>query len=1402
MPHQAAYAELHCLSNFSFLRGASHAEELVARAAELGYAALAITDRNSLAGVVRAHVAAKEHGLHLVIGAEITPVDAAPIVLLAPNRVAYGRLARLITRGRLRCRKGACEIRLADVAELGSGAGLIGIVVPAESHEATKPRSRAGGGRCPVAAPELAAFAPYGAYRAIFGDDCFLAAELAYDVPDAVRLERLRALSEQTGLPLVAANDVHYHVPERRYLQDVLTCIREKCTLTSAGRRLLANAERHLRPRDEIARRYAPYHELLQRTVDIARRCTFSLDELRYEYPHELVPPGVTAHEYLTRLTWAGARERYGRSHGATEPRSHEGEDGGDQDVSRLNRLAEGDGAGQTGLSGNDADARDRALRSDGADASLGRVDSVEHRRGARVTESDGIPALLEDSARLADGIADAVAAGESAGVHSDSAVAERASNGNRPRTTGIDLQPGEIASVSSSWLRGSAAPWLPSSVRRQLDAELALIAELKYEHYFLTVWDLVRFARERGILCQGRGSAANSAVCYCLGVTAVDPARIDLLFERFISRERNEPPDIDIDFEHERREEVFQYIYEKYGRERAAITAEVISYRPRSAVRDVGKALGLSLDRVDVLAKALDWWSDEAVPEEALRAAGLDPQDRTVQMVVRLVRQILGFPRHLSQHVGGFVITETPLCEIVPLENGAMPDRTFIEWDKNDIDALGILKVDCLALGMLTAIGKCFGMLQRHDRREQGTGNREQRGGAGRGHECRAAQRCYSGWAAQIGKGAEDDGGLSRIGCVAEEHRTSKGCVSAHTTHAGERAIRADQSDATGQRLDPEQHCGGQRAAVATRLFALSDDCAGVAGRTGDAGDNRGGAGIAATRFGCTESNRRNRAHIAGTDQEPAAGAVSRDTVPCSLFPVPSSLTDIPPEDPLVYDMICAADTVGVFQIESRAQVSMLPRLKPRCFYDLVIEVAIVRPGPIQGGMVHPYLRRRDGLEPVWYPSPAVRGVLEKTLGVPLFQEQVMRVAVVAAGFTPGEADQLRRSMAAWGRGGKIESFQIRLIQGMLANGYPPAFAEQIFKQIRGFGEYGFPESHAASFALLVYVSAWLKRYHPAAFTGAILNSLPMGFYAPAQLVRDALRHGVVVLPVDVGRSGWDCSLEERDRGIEGSRDRGEDALDRSGTRSQPSIPCPLDPLIPAVVTALRLGLRLIRGLSAEKVRGIEAAQREGGITSIHALARRPDVSRETLLRLAAADAFRSLGLSRRAALWEILALDDHPAPLFAEMEPSEPPANLPVMPMDEVVVQDYDALGLSLNAHPIGLVREELTALKVSPCERLLSARARQRIAVAGLVTHRQRPGTAKGLVFMTLEDETGTANLIIRPQVWDRDRRVGRGKVALIAAGVVERVGAVIHVQVTRLSDLSAQIAPVRAKSRDFH
>jgi error-prone DNA polymerase len=724
-----AYAELHCLTNFSFLRGASHPEELVTRAAELGYHALAVTDRNSLAGVVRAHLAAKEHDLHLVIGAEITPTDAPPIVLLATDRRAYGRLARLITRGRLRTEKGACEIQFTDLAELGPDSGWIGIVIPHPPGSAED-----------EAAARTALLAGCRQYRDVLGDDVYLAAELCYDVPDDERLAWLAELSQAARVPLVAANAVHYHAAERRYLQDVLTCVREGCTVHDAGRRIFPNAERHLRSRAEIARRYAAQPELLHRTVALAERCTFSLAELKYEYPHELVPAGYTAMAFLTELTWNGAVARY--------------------------QVA-------------------------------------------------------------------------------------------RP----VDL---------------------PANVRDLLERELALIAELHYEHYFLTVWDLVRFARGRGILCQGRGSAANSAVCYCLGVTAVDPTRIDLLFERFVSKERNEPPDIDVDFEHERREEVFQYIYRKYGRERAAITAEVISYRPRSAVRDVGKALGLSLDRIDLMAKSIDWWSRDAVPEDALRAAGLDPQDRTVQMVVRLVQQLLGFPRHLSQHVGGFVITESPLCEMVPLENGAMPDRTFIEWDKDDIDALGILKVDCLALGMLTAIQKAFDLLDEY--------------------------------------------------------------------------------------------------------------------------------------------------HGLDVDALPADGP-----------PVPTALVDIPPEDPRVYDMICAADTVGVFQIESRAQMSMLPRLKPRCFYDLVIEVAIVRPGPIQGGMVHPYLRRRDGLEPGVVSVEAVRGVLEKTLGVPLFQEQAMRLAVVARRTSrPARRTSLRRSMAAWRRGGRSSGSRSGwCIGGMLANGY-----------------------------------------------------------------------------------------------------------------------------------------------------------------------------------------------------------------------------------------------------------------------------------------------------------------------------------------------------------------------------
>jgi len=1312
-----AYAELHCRSNFSFLRGASHPEELVAQAAELGYAALAIADRNSLAGVVRAHLAAKEHNLHLLIGAEITPIDASPLVLLAPDRAAYGRLCRLITRSRRRTPKGRCAIYLQDIAELAPG--LIAIALAqgvgassCHSEEAQRPRNLATSARAsqiprsarndrpttPPLRPSVpSSLRPFHTYRDIFGNSLFLAAELAYDVPDAVRLEQLAELSRQTGIPLVAANDVHYHVPRRRYLQDVLTCIREKCTLAAAGRRLFANAERHLRPPAEIIRRYAACPEAIERALQIAARCTFSLDELCYEYPHELCPRDTTPVEYLAKLTWTGARERY----------------------------------------------------------------------------PDGIP----------------------------------------------------------------------ESVCNLAQRELELIAELKYEHYFLTVWDLVRFARRRGILCQGRGSAANSAVCYCLGITAVDPARIDLLFERFISHERNEPPDIDVDFEHERREEVFQYIYGKYGRERAGITAEVITYRPRSAVRDVGKALGLSLDRVDTLAKALEWWSDEAVPDEAIRAAGLDPRDRTVQMLVRLVRQLLGFPRHLSQHVGGFVITETPLCEIVPLENGAMPGRTFIEWDKDDIDALGILKVDCLALGMLTAINKCFALLQ--GLRDSG----------------------IKGLRKETSPGGKAD--VSRSEGVAEIDRAGQAGLRDYQTDAGLRAVRFDEPNAPGGGVDSKQYCGGQRPAEPEGLYSLPHHGARLTGGVGNTTHRRPGTELPPSFRRHAGENARDFTDASRADHEPATereglrdlgiqgfrstnngGRRARAVcaAPQSLNPlIPQSLPDLPPEDPAVYDMICAADTVGVFQIESRAQMSMLPRLKPRCFYDLVVEVAIVRPGPIQGGMIHPYLRRRNGLEPVIYPSEEVKKVLEKTLGVPLFQEQVMRLAVVAAGFTPGEADQLRRAMAAWRRSGQIEKFQLKLMKGMLANGLSRQFAEQIYKQIRGFGEYGFPESHAASFALLVYASAWLKRYHPAAFCAALLNSQPLGFYTPGQLIRDAIAHGVPVLPVDVNCSGYDCTLEgDRDLGIKGLRDSGDDQGHRTtATRLGDSslIPQSLNPSIPAAQwgrasPCVRLGMRLVRGLSEEKVRGIIAARREAGqsagvpfsipqslnpsiplpITSIRQLARRGDVSRETLVRLAAADAFRSLGLNRRQALWHILALDDAEPPLFAELEPDEPAVELPAMSLDETVVQDYDALGFSLNAHPLGLVRQELDVLElrhegrsvrradrlvsVVPAERLRHMRNGAPVAVAGLVTVRQRPGTAKGMVFMTLEDETGMANLVIRPNVWERERRVARKKIALIAEGHVERQGEVIHVMVRRLHDLSARLANLTHRSRDFH
>jgi error-prone DNA polymerase len=1048
------YAELHCKTNFSFLEGASHPDELVDRAAELGYAALAITDRNSLAGVVRAHGAAKQVGLKLLIGAEITPGDGPAALLWASDRAAYGRLARLITRGRRNAPKGQFSAGFADVAEHADGL-LAGVLI-----EQPDPDDRA-------------QRAQLARYREALGNRCYLLAELSLGPNDASRLDRFQALASRARLPLVAAGDVHYHRRNRLALQDVLTAVRLGTTVAEAGAALFPNAERCLKPPDEMTARFARAPQALARTLEIAERATFSLDELRYEYPEELAPPGETPLAYLTRLAWQGAAKRYPRG--------------------------------------------------------------------------------------------------------------------------------------------------VPDKVRGLVEHELALIAELRYEAYFLTVFDLVRFARRRGILCQGRGSAANSAVCYCLGVTSVDPQRMDVLFERFVSRERNEAPDIDVDFEHERREEVLQYIYEKYGRERAGITAEVITYRPRSAVRDVGKALGLSLDRVDALSKSLEGHHPENLAQRC-RDVGLDPDSSLGRQLLGLVGELLGFPRHLGQHVGGMVITRGPLCELVPIENAAMADRTVIEWDKDDLDELGILKVDCLSLGMLSAIGKCFQFVEQQ----------------------------------------------------------------------------------TGRRL---------------------------------------------------------------------------------------TLATVPPEDPAVYDMICKADTMGVFQIESRAQMSMLPRLRPREFYDLVIEVALVRPGPIQGNMVHPYLRRRAGEEPVTFPNEAVREVLEKTLGVPLFQEQAMRLAVVAAGFTPGEADALRRAMGAWRRPGIIEQFQQRLMEGMIARGLSDEFAERVFLQIRGFGEYGFPESHAASFALLVYVSAWLKHYHPAAFAAALINSQPMGFYAPAQLVRGAREHGVEVRPIDVNHSDWDCTLEPR-----GAANQTAGAA-RVGSRAFEPQP------------ALRLGLRIISGLSASHAEALELARRSGPFISLSDVARRARLSRAVLARLARADAFGSLELDRRKALWQALGQENSTStvdsqPLFASLPAEdEPPALLPFMPAEQQVLADYNTLGLTLREHPLTFHRHELDALQVSPARQLARLRHGRLVRVAGLVLVRQRPGTARGITFVTLEDETGTSNLIVHQGVWQRFYRAARTATALLAHGRLQRQGEVIHVLVSRLEDLTDRLPGLQNRSRDF-
>jgi error-prone DNA polymerase len=1098
------YAELHCTSNFSFLQGGSHPEELIRQAASLGYEALAITDRATLTGIVRGHAAATQAGIKLIVGAHLEPVDGSPLVVWAADATGYSNLCQMLTHGYACGAKhtpatsappivglddepvgqgaGACRLTCDDIARHASGL-LAGVPLAALGR-----RHHTGpfdDDRMHDTIEHLAH------WRWIFDDKLWALAEVALAGDDAERLAWFGRVARLAGVPIAAAGDACYHTRSRLPLFDVLTAVRHGGTVEAIRGRLLPNGERHLHERWRIAERFAALPGAVEQSTEIAARCTFSLDELKYEYPPATVPPDRTPSEQLAHLAWKGAHKRYPQG--------------------------------------------------------------------------------------------------------------------------------------------------IPEKVRELVAHELALVAELGYEAYFLTVFDIVRFARRRGILCQGRGSAANSAVCYCLGITSVDPARMNVLFERFVSRERREAPDIDVDFEHHRREEVLQYIYTTYGRDRAAMTAEVISYRLRSAVRDVGKALGLSRDRVDALATLLDAGdSIEELPTR-LAEAGLDPAGDTGTRLVSLVGQLVGFPRHLGQHVGGMVMTRGRLTDLVPVQPATMPGRTIVQWDKNDLDELGILKVDCLALGMLTAIHRAFDLVE---------------------------------------------------------------------------------------------EVGGPKLTLAT----------------------------------------------------------------------------VPAEDPAVYEMICRADTVGVFQIESRAQMSMLPRLQPRCFYDLVIEVAIVRPGPIQGNMVHPYLRRRAGEEPVSYPNDAIREVLEKTLGVPLFQEQAMRLAVVAAGFTPGEADQLRRAMGAWRRPGVIDEFHRKLVDGMLAGGLSKQFAEQVFNQIRGFGEYGFPESHAASFALLVYVSAWLKCHHPAAFTAALLGSQPMGFYAPAQLVRDARAHGVKVLPADVNASGWHATLEGKNAGPQPRADCG------------PSLP---------PQPSLRLGLEQVYGLGKEEALGIVEARRDGPFRLPRDLARRAGLGRESLLHLARAGALESLGLSRRRAVWEAMRCLDSPQsrPLLAglfdeEAEEADGDTSehntaqqeqgdgLPPMTLEEEVLADYRTGGLSLIEHPLTFERERLAARGVSKIAVATALPEGRRACVAGIVLVRQRPATAKGIFFLTLEDESSAANIVIHPDVWAAADHAARRATVLIVEGRIQRRATVVHVVATRLEsalgspEVSSRPLPLQPLARLPH
>jgi error-prone DNA polymerase len=1040
MPSLPAYAELHCLSNFSFLRGASHAGELVARAVQQGYAALAITDECSFAGSVRAHLAARDTGLQLIHGTELQLACGMKLVLLAQNRAGYGNLSALVTLGRRRAAKGSYELTRNDLAGWDGGGvpDCLALWVPAAA-------TRVGAGDTAIEDVDARWLAEHFAGRA------WIAFERHLRPDDHQRLARLRHLATATRLPLVAAGDVHMHVRSRRPLQDVLTALRGNTTVAEAGHALFPNGERHLRQRCALARLYPP--ELLAETLNIAARCEFSLDELRYEYPEEVVPAGETPDSWLRQLVADGLARRY------------------------------------------------------------------------------------------------------PAGV--------------------------------------------PDTVLAQVEHELGLIAGMAYAPYFLTVHDIVAWARGQGILCQGRGSAANSAVCYALHVTEVDPARASMLFERFVSKERKEPPDIDVDFEHQRREEVIQYIYARYGRERAALAAAVISYRTRSALRDAGRALGFPLAAIDRLAGNLAWWDRrEELPQRCLEA-GLDPAGANVQRWLAIAQMLTGFPRHLSQHVGGFVISRGRLDRLVPVENAAMPERTVIQWDKDDIDALGLMKVDVLALGMLSAIRR---MLE-------------------------------------------------------------------------------------------------------------------------------------------AVSLRRGR---------------------------PFGMADVPDRDAATYAMVSRADTVGVFQIESRAQMAMLPRLRPACFYDLVIEVALVRPGPIQGGMVHPYLRRRQKLEPVSYHSEALEAVLERTLGIPIFQEQAMQIAIVAAGFTPGEADQLRRAMAAWKKQGGLEPFRDKLLAGMRERGYPDDFAAAIYRQIEGFGDYGFPESHAASFALLAYVSAWLKRHEPAAFLLGLLNSQPMGFYSASQLVQDARSHGVEVRPVDVALSDRECTLEG------------------------------------ATLSSVRLGLQQVRNLAGAAGERIVAARAQAPFADLADLARRAGLGQGELDVLAAAGALAQLAGHRRQAAWAAAAVPLQ-RDLFAGVALRDETVNFAAPGEGEDIAADYRSLGLTLGRHPLALLRTRLAAKRYLPAMALLGRGDRAVVRCAGIVTCRQRPGTASGVIFLTLEDETGCANVVVFNELACRQRRLLLGSRLLGVAGQLQVEGegehAVVHLVAKRLFDHSELLGSLVTASRDF-